>query len=277
MNKEIKFVKMSGGGNDFIVIDNRKKILPVDPGKFALKVCQRKISVGADGLLLVEKSNYAKFKMRIFNPDGSEAEMCGNGSRCIARFCFLKGISPARMTFETKAGLIRARILDKRVKLKMSDPTDFRFNLTIKIGAKTLTGFYVNTGVPHTVIFTRDIEKVDVFNLGRKIRNHTLFKPAGTNVDFVKEEDSHTIMIRTYERGVEEETLACGTGAVASAIVSAMKKKVASPVKVIPRGGEVLKVYFNLLEGKISDVSLEGEACLVYEGTLHLNSVMGDA
>ncbi len=266
--RKIVFAKLSGAGNDFVVIDNRQKIVPSAAAKMAGKLCQPKTGVGADGLILLEKSAKADFKMRIFNPDGSEAEMCGNGARCIARFAVLKKIAPANMVFDTMAGLISAQVKGAVVKLHMSDPHSLKDTMEIDLAGRSLKVLFINTGVPHAIIFVSNINKVPVFEWGRMIRNHRLFKPAGTNVNFVSKIDRHTIAIRTYERGVENETLACGTGSVAAALISAFAKDVISPVKVHTRGGDILTVYFKYSEEKFYDVYMEGEVRFVFEGEL---------
>lgn len=257
---------MSGAGNDFVVIDNRRKVLPPAAAKIAVILCQLKTGIGADGLILLERSAKADFKMRIFNPDGSEAEMCGNGARCIARFALLNKIVSANMVFETLAGLISAQVKGTEVKLHMMDPQGLKSKLKISLDGKSRELFFINTGVPHTIMFVNNIGQVPVSEWGKIIRQHRLFKPAGTNVDFVSKIDQHTIAIRTYERGVERETLACGTGSVAAALTSAVAGKVTSPVRVRTRGGEVLKIYFNYSSGKFSEVYLEGEVRIVFEG-----------
>lgn len=268
MVKNLRFTKFSGAGNDFVIVDNRQNLIRMPLDKLAIKVCQLKLGVGADGLVVVEKSRSADFKMLIFNSDGSEAEMCGNGARCVARFAHLHKIAGREMDFETKAGLISAEVKDAVVKLRMSQPHDFKCGLRLNLDGNLRSLFFINTGVPHTVMLVKNVDKVNVLEWGRKIRNHRLFKPAGTNVDFVGEIDHHNIVVRTYERGVENETLACGTGAVASALVAAGEKKVFSPVQVHTRGGEILKIYFDLNEGKFNEVYMEGEVRFVFTGTL---------
>ncbi len=262
----IKFAKMTAGGNDFIVIDNRGGRIR-SRKNLARQFCERRTSIGADGLLLIEKSSKNAFKMRIFNPDGTEAEMCGNGARCIARFALEKKIARDEMVFETPSGEVEALVRKKMVRLKMSEPTDIHLSIKLKIGGKKYTVHYVRTGVPHTVLFVRDLD-VDVPGLGRKIRWHRQFQPEGTNVDFVKVHNKNSISIRTYERGVEGETLSCGTGAAASAIVSALLKKTKPQVMVRTRGGSTLKIRFAGKKSEFSSVYLEGEAKPVYEGKI---------
>lgn len=262
------FAKLSGAGNDFVVIDNRRRVFTSSLAVLAVKICKRKTGIGADGVLVLEKSTKQDFKMRVFNPDGSEAEMCGNGARCLARYAYLKRIAPANMIFETKAGIISAQVREAKVKLRMSEPHSFRERLSIKVGAKTFAVSFVNTGVPHAVVFVKDLAKAEVGRWGRAIRYHEFFKPAGANVNFVAERDRHTISLRTYERGVEDETLSCGTGSVAATLISAKEGKVISPVEVVTSGGEILKVYFSYCDGKFGDVYLEGEVKYVFEGVV---------
>lgn len=266
----IEFSKMCAGGNDFIVIDNRKKVIPPDIAVFTRQVCRRKFSIGADGLLLLENSSPGNdFRMRIFNPDGSEPGMCGNGARCIARFAQRIGVTGERMNFETLAGRIEAEVHDDNVRLKMSDPTDIKLHLRLRLDADVYEVHYLNSGVPHVILFTESPDSLSVNELGRKIRYHREFAPEGANVDFVRVEGKSSLRLRTYERGVEEETLACGTGAVASAIAAFSLGKVSkSPVKVHTRGGEILKIYFEGSPPKVTNVYLEGKARFVYEGEI---------
>ena len=265
--KSIKFTKTVATGNDFIVVDNRKGVVPDNElSALAKRLCDRKRAIGADGLLLVEPSKKADFKMRIFNPDGSEAEMCGNGSRCIALYAVRKKITKSIMTIETMAGMLDASVEGNVVKVKLTDPKEIKWNFCLMINKCPYKVNFADTGVPHTIHFVDDLDGVDVKNLGSHMRNHGEFAPDGTNADFVKVVGKNTIRIRTYERGVEDETLACGTGAVASAIISAEVEKMSSPVTVETQGGDKVKVYFDIVEGNFKNVYLEGEAKLVYEG-----------
>ncbi|MDO8536307.1 MAG: diaminopimelate epimerase, partial [Candidatus Omnitrophota bacterium] len=206
----------------------------------------------------------------IFNSDGSEAEMCGNGSRCIALYANVKKIAPADMKIETMAGILNANVQGENVKVKLTDPKDIQWNLCLTIQECPYRVSLANTGVPHVIHFVNDLEAVEVKKLGPKMRYHEEFSPHGANVDFVKitDKNKNKIAVRTYERGVEDETLACGTGAVASAIISAEAEKLASPVTVETRSGEVLKVYFESQEGSFKNVYLEGKARLVFEGVI---------
>ncbi len=265
----IEFYKMSGSGNDFILIDNRDGSLDVgDVVAFVKKVCERKVSVGADGLILVERSNKVDFRWRFFNADGSEVEMCGNGGRCAARFAYLLGIAGERMSFETGAGIIDAEVRGDVVKLRLTEPRNLVMNDQIRIENKLLFVHSINTGVPHLVHFVRDPDDFDVFNTGRAIRRHEHYQPAGTNANFVAVVDDHTLRVRTYERGVEDETLACGTGSVAAALIAARKGLVESPVDVRVQGGELLRIYFEKTENGFTKVYLEGRVKMVYQGKL---------
>src|SRR4030042_1020697 len=237
---KIPFIKMSGSSNDFIIVDHRDPFLKEDRLKeFIRKACRRRISVGADGLILIERSQQADFKWRYFNADGGEAEMCGNGGRCAARFAYLKGIAGPSLKFETLAGILSAQVDGKRVKLEMTKPFGLKLDETLLIDGKKQIFSSINTGVPHAVLFVEDVEGLDIVQIGRALRYHSHFSPSGTNANFIRLETGSKLSIRTYERGVEDETLACGTGAVAAALVAAFKGLVKSPVSIKTRGGEV--------------------------------------
>jgi diaminopimelate epimerase len=266
---KIPFCKMNGSGNDFILVDNRERILDGDHlGDFVPRVCARKVSVGADGVILIEPSERVHFRWRFFNADGSEAEMCGNGGRCAARFAVLRGISPERLSFETLAGIIEAEVHGRRVKLQMVQPSGMELELKVKIEGDAHFLHFINTGVPHAVEFVEDASRAAVVDLGRKIRFHPQFQPAGTNANFVQPVDRGHLKVRTYERGVEDETLACGTGAVASALIAAARGLADSPVAVETTGGEVLNIHFQRKGKGFERVFLEGDTRLVYEGEL---------
>ena len=265
----INFVKMSGSGNDFIIVDNREKIVKNKdlPGLIA-QICRRKISVGADGVILIEPSDKADFKWQFFNADGSKAEMCGNGARCAARFACLNGIAGQSLAFETDAGIISGHVKDDRAKLKMPDPAELRLDYTIELQTGPLTVSSVNTGVPHVVIMKESIDDINVFDLGREIRYHEAFTPAGTNVNFICQKEQGHLMIRTYERGVENETLACGTGSIAAALIASCKTKWQSPIHLQTRSRVSLSIYFNRDGSDFKDIYLEGDARLIYSAQL---------
>ena len=265
---KIPFMKMSGSGNDFILINHCEPLLKDDRVKeFVQKVCRRRISVGADGLILIERSEKADFKWRFYNADGSEAEMCGNGGRCAARFAHLKGIAGPSLKFETLAGILSARVNGKKVKLEMTKPSGLKLDQTIFVDGMEQIFSSINTGVPHVIIFVEDLDGVDIVRIGRAIRYHSFFAPSGTNADFVRLKGSQ-LSIRTYERGVEDETLACGTGAVASALIAAFKGLVKSPVTIETRGGEVLTVSFEIEGKEVKKVFFEGDVHIIYEAEM---------
>ena len=263
--KTIPFSKMSGTGNDFIIIDNRQRLVEDDGlTEFIRNVCRRKMSVGADGLILIESSDKADFRWRFFNSDGSLAEMCGNGARCAARFAYLNGIAGENLFFETEAGIINGEVKDGGAKVKIPDPVDFRLDYRVDLENGPLIVSSVNTGVPHVVVMRDSVAEVDVFGLGREIRYHKAFAPAGTNVNFICQQKPGQLAIRTYERGVEDETLACGTGSIASALVAACQTNWASPISLATRSGESLTIYFRESNHVFTDVYLEGDARLIY-------------
>ncbi len=261
----IKFWKMSGSGNDFIFIDNRKNQMnSFDLPNFIQKVCARGVSVGADGLVLIENSDVVDFKWKFFNSDATEAEMCGNASRCAAKFAFLNGIVDSeKMKFETLAGIIEAEIIDNdTVKVLLTKPFNLKANYNIEINGKNYIISSVDTGVPHVVTQVKNIENFDLYSFGKAVRYHEEFAPQGTNVN-IYEKVNDKIRMRTYERGVENETMACGTGAVATAIFAVKDDIVKSPVTIVTSSKIELKVY--LEEEKCY---LEGEARVIYKGEL---------
>ncbi len=277
----MEFYKLVASGNDFILVEARKmKRLGLSYRRLAKEVCRRKFGIGADGLLVIEPSKKALFKMRIFNPDGTEAEMCGNGARCTSLWAKLKLKTENSISFETKAGVIHTKVSSinsqasrkkpqAQIKIKMVKPFDLKLGLPIKILGRKIKVNYINTGVPHTVVFVEGLDKIDVEGIGRPIRFHRRFSPAGANVDFVEVLAKDYIKIRTYERGLEGESLACGTGAVAGAIITSYCLSTTNHqfrVRVLTKSGEVLKVYFFKEKDKISNLWLEGKAYLVYKG-----------
>ncbi|MEN8136464.1 MAG: diaminopimelate epimerase [Thermodesulfobacteriota bacterium] len=283
MKNPLAFTKMSGTGNDFIIVDNRERMIKKDQmADLAARICRRQFSVGADGLILIEGSEQADFRWQFYNGDGSEAEMCGNGARCAARYAHTRGIAPANMRFETTAGLIEAQMIGDNVKIRLTPPTDILLSRSVEIEGSEKEIHSINTGVPHVVHFVDNNGDIPVKEWGRHIRHHKLFDPVGTNVNFVQMPENE-LYVRTYERGVEDETKACGTGAVASALVAALHGHVTSPVRVRTTGGDILTIHFSLVdigdsqeddpalrhEQRIADVFLEGPASFIYEGQLH--------
>ncbi|MCE5299906.1 MAG: diaminopimelate epimerase, partial [Spirochaetia bacterium] len=224
----LKFAKMNGTGNDFVVFDNRAGRIKFSKQDI-VKICRRKFGIDADGLLMIEKKKGYDFYMRFYNNDGSEAGMCGNGSRCICRFAYLIGAAGRKMSFCAKDGPHRAEIMaGTNVRVLMSEPHSLNDGIKVRAAGRMFTGGFVNTGVPHFVIETKNIDKLDIVKTGREIRFSKMFAPAGTNVMFIEKISADKYRIRSYERGVEDETLACGTGATASAIILASRGRVKS-------------------------------------------------
>ena len=266
----IHFYKMSGCGNDFIIIDNRSHVIEEnDLSAFIVGVCRRKMSVGADGIILIENSDTVDFKWRFYNSDGSLAEMCGNGARCVARFAYLNGITGPTMAFETLAGVVSASVSETGlVKIKMTDPLNLKLDYPIDLRSGNFLISSVNTGVPHVVMVVDNLDETPVKEMGKEIRFHSDFAPAGTNANFVSVQPDNIVAIRTYERGVEDETLACGTGCVASALIMSHKFGLPSPVTLLTRSGGHLRIYFTRHQGTYSDVYLEGDARVIYRAEL---------
>jgi len=264
----VRFTKMNGAGNDFVMVDNRAGDVHLSPEQIT-RICDRHRGVGADGILLLEEStNGVDFRMRYYNRDGGEAEMCGNGARCFARFA--KKVAGARdkISFETPAGIVGAQLHGDLVTLNMSEPTDLRMNVRLQIESEEAVVHYINSGVPHVVVPVSRIDVVDVRSKGEKMRRHEMFAPKGANVNFLEKRDAKKIAIRTFERGVEDETLACGTGVVASALVFATMEKVSGTIGVRVRGGNELTVGFDRRDGGFCNVTLTGPADFVFEGTI---------
>ena len=264
---------MSGAGNDFVVVDNRNDVI-TDRVKFAVASCNRRLGIGADGLLLLEKSIKADFLMRYYNADGSDGGMCGNGGRCIAKFAFDNGfVKREKFTFEALGYVYEAyRIAADLYELKMKNPVDGRLNQKISVDRQSLNANFIDTGSPNSVIILDEnihlasLDKVDVFGLGREIRYNETYQPKGVNVSFVSIEETNSIKVRTYERGVEDETLACGTGSIASAVISATKHNWTGPVTVNVRSGEKLEIAFDRNADSFNNVRLKGSAKVTFVG-----------
>ena len=271
---------MQGAGNDFVVIDHAAGL---DYTALAKKVCDRHMGIGADGLMVLDESSTSDHRMRIINADGSEAEMCGNGARCMAVYIARKfAVVPETFTMETLAGKIQATVHGESASVRLSDPRDYRPNVDIKIGGQKLVGHFINTGVPHTVIFVQGLQEMDVNGLGRLVRNHSMFAPKGTNVNFVEKIKDGCIALRTYERGVEAETMACGTGSVAAALVGYLQGREkhtpqkGATVRVVTKSGELLDVTFDLdvVDDKnvITNVWLKGSGKFICKGEYYYHS-----
>lgn len=264
------FSKMYGHGNDFIVVRESEDAFPDDWSEKAVRWCRRRTGIGADGLLVVGPGRSADFSMRIFNPDGSEAEMCGNGARCIARFAFEAGIAGSSMKFETPAGVIEATVDGSRAAIRLTDPAGLKGEV-VTVGGEQYPLYTINTGVPHAILFTDGVLHLAddlLHERGRAIRFHDAFAPAGTNVDFVEVAGSGRIRVRTYERGVEAETPACGTGAAASALISSLYAEVGAPPIEVQMPGGILSVDFRRSGDRFTDVWLSGDVYWVCRGEI---------
>ncbi len=267
----LEFTKMHGAGNDFVLIDNRAQTIKLGRSEI-VRLCDRHCGVGADGVIVLvpSASRKADFAWEFYNSDGSTGEMCGNGARCFARFVQkLVGLH-RDFSFETEAGIISAGFHGDRVTVSLTQPADLRLNEEVALSGGRQTIHSLNTGVPHAVIFVPDADKAMVLQLGPEIRRHPHFGPRGTNVDFVQVLSPGWIRVRTFERGVEGETLACGTGVTASALIASRVQKFGSPVKVQVQSGDQLEVSFAEQGGRFANVRLTGPAEFVFEGRLNL-------
>ncbi len=265
----IAFTKMNGAGNDFVVIDNRDRRLQLNPQHIA-RICDRHRGIGADGLLLVEPpQGPATARMRYYNSDGGEAEMCGNGARCFARFVNrLHGNQLSLLRFETLAGVIEAAFPGELVRVQLSPPSTPELGISLEAGGQSWEVHYVDTGVPHAVVVVHDIDAIDLARFGPALRRHPHFAPRGANVNFQQVLAPGSLRIRTYERGVEAETLACGTGVVANAIIHHQLTGCPPPVSVAVAGGETLLVEFTPAASGYEGVALTGPAAFVFDGAL---------
>jgi diaminopimelate epimerase len=257
----LPFWKMHGAGNDFVLIDDRALAFPAADAACIARICDRHRGVGAEGLLLLQPSDRAHFRMRFFNPDGGEADLCGNGARCIARLALELGAAPADMRIETAAGIVRAECSPPLVRLYLPEPKDWRLNLRAEWQGREWPVHFVNSGVPHAVCFVEQLADLDVHAFGAHLRNHPLFAPAGTNADFARILGENSLALRTYERGVEAETPACGTGIVAAALAAQRLGLVRPPVRVETAGGDVLQVG-------LAPLTLAGPAEHAFQGQI---------
>ncbi len=262
---QITFSKMSGAGNDFIVIDNMRRSISLSESQIHA-LCARKTGIGADGLILVEPSEHLDFSMRYYNADGKPGSMCGNGGRCAAYFSWKTGMSGKTIAFEANGNRYDAWITGKEcAKLKMTPPGQFRDNFA----ANGFSCHFIDTGSPHTIIYTEGLDTFDVHDSGKTVRNNSLLFPEGTNVNFLEVTGQDSLSLRTFERGVEAETLACGTGAVAAALVSYRLGKLSSTcVRVTVRSGDILEVCFS---DDMQEVYLSGPVKEVYTGAVKID------
>ena len=267
----LEFTKMNGAGNDFVLVDNRDRKISLSREQ-VIRLCDRQRGVGADGLMLLVPctSGRADWAWQFYNSDGSDAEMCGNGARCFARFIQKLTVVRDRVTFETVAGVITATFAGDRVTVSLTTPKDLRLSEAVTVAGSEMKVNSLNTGVPHAVVFVEDADRAMVQSLGSEIRHHPHFAPRGTNVNFVQVKGPNSIRVRTFERGVEGETLACGTGVCASAVISACLHGFTSPVRVQVQGGDTLEVGFRRSGNEFTDVQLNGPADFAFNGWIDL-------
>ncbi len=272
--ERIQFSKFSASANDFIVLDNRNGGFTNSASLLAKRLCSRRYSVGADGLILIENSNKASFRVRFINPDGLQFNTCGNGGRAAARYAFLSVIAGRKMNLETNIGVIDAEVVGSSVKIRFVTPSRFTLNVPLIMNGRELKGHFVRLGDPHFIVYVKDIRTHKIVPLARKIRYHERFRPEGANVHFIEPVDRHYIKIRSYERGVEDETLACGSGCISAAIASYATKQATPPITFEPQSGIPLIVHFPE-DSNFQDLYLEGDARLVYRGELTKESLVG--
>jgi diaminopimelate epimerase len=267
----LEFWKMNGAGNDFILVDNREGRILLSPEQVS-RLCHRQRGIGADGLFLLVpcRSGRAEWAWEFYNSDGSTAEMCGNGARCFARYIQRLTGASDRTAFETGAGVITALFQDEKVTVNLTQPKGLRLNEQIPLRSGPQSVHFLDTGVPHAILFVPDADKAMVQDIGSEVRFHPHFAPKGTNVNFVQVRGLNSIRVRTYERGVEGETLACGTGVTASALIAARVHRFQSPVKVQVQGGDMLEVSFADKGEEFCDVRLTGPADFVFEGRIEI-------
>jgi diaminopimelate epimerase len=272
----VKFTKMTGAGNDFVVVDNRTRRIH-DGSRAAKLLCDRRWGVGADGLLLLEKSRRGDYRMMYYNADGSYGGMCGNGGRCIALYAVKHRIAAKKHVFEALDHCYAVVVGPKNITLSMKDPHSLRLSDSLNLDSNRQPFNFVDTGSPHVVIPLEELEgqpasvdAVDLAVFGPRVRYHPHFAPAGTNVNIIERTGASSLNIRTYERGVEEETLACGTGAIAGAVVAFRLWGLNRPIRVLPRSKLPLLVDFDETAGNITNVRLVGPAATVFEGEIQL-------
>jgi len=260
---KINFDKYQGTGNDFIILDNRSNQFPKENAKMIQNFCDRKFGVGADGLMLLENSSISDFKMVYFNGDGNIGSMCGNGGRCIVKYASLLKLFKNKTTFEAMGKIYKATINNNLVSLHMND-------VKIDTIEDHKSHLFLNTGSPHHVSFEKDVSSIDIYNLGKEIRYGKPYFEEGTNVNFVEKINENTFKVRTYERGVENETLSCGTGVTAVAIASHLSKRSKSNVINLNTLGGNLEVSFLIENNTYKNIILKGPATFVFKGEIEM-------
>ncbi len=271
---KIKFTKMHGAGNDFVLIDDRNGDVPWEDYFLMAALASRRTGIGCEGIILVQNSDQADFKMRFLNPDGTEVELCGNGARCTAAFANAIGAAGRDLTMETMCcGLVGAKVSDNGVCVWMPEPKLREYGLELTVDGSVIRCDFINTGVPHLVVQVPNLSAVDVENLGGALRLHPAFEPHGTNVDFVNFRPPNRMAMRTYERGVEAESGACGTGAVACAVVAVETAGFTLPIKVKTPSGFDLEIGGDWRKQRCTGLTLTGPVKFVYEGVIDLDEL----
>ncbi len=261
----VSFSKYHGAGNDFILVDDRSSFFPLEKKEFLARLCHRQLGIGADGLILLQSGTSAHYRMRIFNSDGIEAAMCGNGLRCLAAFIKSLGLCGESLEIESMQGVHACRFTENRVSISLGKPEVREWGLTLSLNREKIGAHLIHTGVPHAIIFVSDLQAVDVQTQGREIRRHPLLQPEGANVNFCKVMENKELHVRTYERGVEQETLSCGTGVAAAAMAAQILYQLPNPVRVIPASGEEMHVEVG------SEIFLTGPVVHVFSGKIELS------
>jgi diaminopimelate epimerase len=270
----VEFVKMHGAGNDFVLLDDRDGRVPWQDRQRMAALAARRTGVGSEGILLVQRSARADFRMRFLNPDGAEAEFCGNGARCAAAFAHAIGAAGRTMTIETACGLLDAELAEAGVRVWMPEPSGRRYRLDVDVGGRRVHGHFLCAGVPHFVVPVPDAGAVDVAGEGAALRRHAAFAPAGTNVSFAALRPPDGIRLRTFERGVEAESGACGTGAVAAAVTAVETAGFTLPVRVRTSAGYEMVVDGERRDDRCTRLTLLGPAAVVFRGTVDLDAIV---
>jgi diaminopimelate epimerase len=274
----LTFTKMSGAGNDFVVIDRKRNHTLFINEKFVQRICDRRNGIGADGLITIEDSSDYNFIMNYYNADASTGSLCANGARCAILFASESGrLKDNKADFVSNDVVYKGEVIsDSEIRFYLNPPKKIKYNFKIKAGGKLLNAHFADTGSPHVIIdvnesegFLKSLDEIPVESLGKEIRYLSEFEPGGTNVNFINVKDG-AIYIRTYERGVEAETLACGTGSVAAALIGFATKKLSTPIEIIPKSNEKLFVNFDVENSKVRNLSLTGPAKVVFTGEMKI-------
>ncbi len=256
------FAKYHGLGNDFILIDDRQGTFPMDDAALISKLCQRRVSIGADGLILLQDSFRTDYWMRIYNSDGKEVEMCGNGLRCCMAYLRDQGLAKAQNKILVGGRIYTCMFEGDQISVEMGKAKEISWNIHVSLSGKEVVGHYINTGVPHAVVFVDDVDSISVEEEGREIRWHPMFQPKGVNANFVSELPSGCLKMRTFERGVERETLACGTGAAAVAVAASKMQGYPNHLKILTASNEVIEIFIS----DDDEIEMIGGATFVFKG-----------